>query len=61
MESDSGEAFTHSYRKGKGILRRTRQATRAQLQAQEEAEHFKEHVMLGIRLEVEKVVGKLWE
>ena len=31
-----------------------------QLQAQEAVEFYKEHVLLSVRLEVEKVVGDLW-
>ena len=42
-------------------MRRTHQATRVQLQAQEAMEFYKEHIPLGIRLEVEKVVGDIWE
>ena len=61
VDLGSTEATASPDRKGKGILRRTRQATRAQLQAQEAAEFFKEHVPLGIRLEVEKVVGDIWD
>ena len=34
--------------------------TRMQLQAQEAADLYKEHVSLSVRLEVEKVVGDLW-
>ena len=41
-------------------MRRTRQTTKAQLQAQEEAELFKEHVPLNICREVERVVEGLW-
>ena len=36
------------------------QATHAQLQAQEEADLYKEHVPFSIHLEVERVVEGLW-
>ena len=58
-ELGSQESSTQPDHKEKGILRWTHQATRAQLQAQEEVEHFKEHVPLEIHLEVEKVVGQI--
>ena len=61
LDLDSGEVYVGPGHKGKGIMRRTRQATRVQLQAQEAAKFYKEHVPLGIRLEVEKVVGDIWE
>ena len=60
-ELGCGEASAHPECKGKGILRRNCQATRAQIQSQEEAKHFKEHVPLEIRLEVNKVVIEVWE
>ena len=45
---------------GKGIILRAKPATRLQIQAQEAAEFYKEHVPLSIILEVERVVGDLW-
>ena len=38
----------------------TRRATRAQLQAQEEAEFFKDNIPLNIRHEVEDIAEDLW-
>ena len=38
----------------------TKPVTRMQLQAQEAAYFYKEHVPLSVRIEVEKVVGELW-
>ena len=38
----------------------TKPVTRMQLQAQEAADLYKEHVSLSVRVEVEKVVGDLW-
>ena len=38
----------------------TKPMTRMQLQAQEAADLYKEHVSLSVRVEVEKVVGDLW-
>ena len=39
----------------------TRRATRAQLQAQEEAEFFKDNIPLKIRREVEDIAEDLWD
>ena len=51
----------HKRAPGSSSKRQTRQATRAQLLAQEEADRYKEHVPLKIRLEVDRMVEELWE
>ena len=51
----------HKRASGSSSKRQTRQATRAQLLAQEEADRYKEHVPLKIRLEVDRMVEELWE
>ena len=43
-----------------GVAKPPRRATKVQLQAQEEAEFFKDNIPLNIRREVESKVENLW-